>query len=497
MLETIREYAKEQLLARSEFAAAAREHHALFFVEYAKDVSQEAADLGASAANDPVALESDNLRMSWRHWVAQGDLDRLKQLKGVLWPLYDRRGWYHSTVEVVRDMLGVLVAMPDRSEHWQEELTLRTTLARALTLLRGYTGEAEDAYVEALALLEDHPDVPLLFPVLRSLASFYGFRGELAKSIEYGNQVLRLADSEGDPSMRVDGNIIIGSNTGFGGDLQQGLAHLDEAIRAFEGDGFRPRRFRLGLDVRVSCLTTSGFFLWLLGQPDRAVERADRAISLATELDHPYSLAYAFFHSGFLHLWRREPETVAARATGAIRVAEASEIPIWGALGTCLLGAATSALGRPVDGLRQITDGLEQYQDLRTPPVFWPFIRFLQSGAHVEAGSPGPGLTLIDEAIQLGGPNPIAPLFHIVRGDLSITGASPDLAKATACYEHAFAMAGQLDARMPQLRAAARLCRIATPDERPARLDALRTIHATFTEGLSTPDLVEAAKLLG
>jgi len=73
-----------------------------------------------------------------------------KQLKGVLWPLYDRRGWYHATVEVIRDMLGVLAAIPDRPDHWQEELTLRTTLARALTLLRGYTGEAEDAYVEAL-----------------------------------------------------------------------------------------------------------------------------------------------------------------------------------------------------------------------------------------------------------------------------------------------------------------------------------------------------------
>ena len=27
------------------------------------------------------------------------------------------------------------------------------------------------------------------------------------------------------------------------------------------GSGYRPRRFRLGLDVRVSTLTTSGFFL--------------------------------------------------------------------------------------------------------------------------------------------------------------------------------------------------------------------------------------------
>jgi hypothetical protein len=248
----------------------------------------------------------------------------------------------------------------------------------------------------------------------------------------------------------------------------------------------------------VSCLTTSGFFLWLVGQPDQAVERADRAVALATELDHPYSLAYGLFHSGFLHLWRREPELAADRAAAAMRIGEGSELPIWRALGTCLLGASTSALGRPTEGLGHIADGLDQYEDLRTPPIFWPFIRFIQGAAHVDAGQPGPGFPLIDEAIALGGPtNPTAPLFHIVRGDLSMLGLNPDVAEATGCYERAFAMAERLGARLPQLRAAVRLSRIASPAERPARLDALRTVHATITEGRTTPDLIEAAELLG
>jgi tetratricopeptide (TPR) repeat protein len=316
--------------------------------------------------------------------------------------------------------------------------------------------------------------------------------------MEYANQILRLADAENDPSIRVDGKFILGADEGFGGRLEDGLGHLDEAIRAFESAGYRPQRFRLGVDVRVSCLTTSGFFLWLLGFPDRAVERADRAIAIATELDHQYSLAYAMFHSGFLHLWRREPELVEARAKAAVRVAQTNDLPIWRALGTCLLGASTSALGRPTEGLRQIADGLDQYQDLRTPPIFWPFIRFIQAGAQVDAGLPGPGFPLIDEAIRMGGEsNPIAPLFHIVRGDLATIGPQPDVAEATAWYERAYAMAERLNARTPQLRASVRLCRVATDDERPARLDFVRGVFAGFTDGASTPDLVEAAELLG
>ena len=87
-------------------------------------------------------------------------------------------------------------------------------------------------------------------------------------------------------------------------------------------------------------------------------------------------------------------------------------------------------------------------------------------------------------------------MFHIVRGDLSLLGPTADLAAATASYERASAVAEQVGARMPQLRAAVRLCRIATEADRTDRLDALRAVHATFTEGFATPDLAEAAQLL-
>jgi len=226
-----------------------------------------------------------------------------------------------STIEFTDDVLGVLAALPDYPDRWQKELTLKTKRARAMMLLRGYTAEAEAAYDDALALVKEHGEVPQIFPVLRSLGSFHAFRGEFAKAIRHSNEILRLAGVEGDGSMIVDGYSMFGANTGFSGQLETGLGYLDQAIAAFEGGGYGPRRLRLGLDPRVSCLTTSGFFLWLLGYPDQAVGRADRAVALATELDHPYSLAYAFYHAGYLHFWRREPELVADRAASALRAA--------------------------------------------------------------------------------------------------------------------------------------------------------------------------------
>ena len=297
--------------------------------------------------------------------------------------------------------------------------------------------------------------------------------------------------------MRVTGYTYLGANTGFAGQLEAGLGYLDQAIATFESSDYMPRRLRLGLDPRVSCLTTSGFFLWFLGYPDRAAERAERAIALATDLDHPFSLAYACYHAGFLHLWRREPDVVAERAESSLRVAETSDLPLWRALATVLLGAATSAQGRPEEGIRRMAEGLDQYQGLRTPPVFWPLIRWMQAAAHVDVGTPGPGFPLIDEALQIAGSDTVlSPLFHIVRGDLSLLGPDADPAAATASYERAFDVAANLGARMTQLRAAARLVRLATEADRAPRVEALRAVHSTFTEGLGTRDLVEAAELL-
>lgn len=345
-------------------------------------------------------------------------------------------------------------------------------------------------------MFEGKREVPQLFPVLRSLASFHGFRGDFDKGIGYANEILRLADAQGDPNMRIDGLFVLGSYTGFIGQLETGLGYLDEAIEAFESGGYRPRRLRLGVDARVACLTASNFFLWLLGYPDRAVARADRAVAIAAEIDHPYSLAYALYHSGFLHLWRREPDLVNERAIATQRVAEANDLSIWWALSRCLLGAATSALGNPEEGLRQMAEGLDHYQGLRTPPVFWPLIRLMQAGACVDARTSNAGFRLIDEALGLTeADDPMLSLFDVVRGDLSLVAPDPDVAAATASYERAYAVAERFGARMPQLRAATRLCRVATDADRSKRLEALRAVLGTFTEGFATHDLREASVL--
>jgi predicted ATPase len=502
MLETIREYASERLGDRSEFSAAARRAHAVYFADFARRQWEHLTGHRRDAALAAMGADIENLRLAWDFWLAERDLDQLSKLVDSLWLVYEARGWYRATIELANELLNVLSSMPPTPERAMQEVTLRTSLARALMAIHGYTREVEDAYARALELFEGEEELPELFPVLRGLASFYNYRAEFDKGAEVGRKILHLADVQDDPSMQVDGHLVLGSSLALQRDLHGGLEHLDKAIASFESQGHRSRRFRLGNNPAVACLTTSAFTLWLLGYPDRALDRADRAITLATELKHPFTLAYALFHTGFLHLWRREPELVRDRAVGVMDVADEHDLQIWRALGTFLLGAAKTGLGRSEEGLADIRDGIALYEGLRTPPVFWPLLLFVRAGACARCGRPAEGLPLIEEAIEIAGQGSgltLLPEFYLLRGELLLLLPERDVSAAESWFRRAFDDARELDARMPQLRAAMGLCRAALVSgggmESARRV--LSAVYATFTEGFATADLIDARNLAG
>jgi predicted ATPase/class 3 adenylate cyclase len=500
MLETIREYAAERLDDLPDFRAAARRAHAVHFTDFAQRQWEHLTGDQRDTALAVMAAEIENLRLAWRYWVAERDLDQLNRLVDSLWLLYDTQGSYHATIELTTELLTVLSSTPSTPERAMQEATLRTSLARALMAINGYTREVEEAYTRALELFEGQRKFPQLFPVLRGLATFYNYRAEFDKGAEVGREILRLADAQNDPGMRADGHLVLGSSLALQHDLHGGLDHLDKAIASFESQRHRPRRFRLGNNPGVASFTTSALTLWMLGFPDRARERATRAVTLATELGHPFSLAYALFHTGFLHLWRREPELMRDRAVGVLDVADEHDLLIWRALGTCLLGAAKTGLGRSEEGLAEIRDGIALYEGLTTPPVFWPLILFVRAEACARSGRPAEGLGLIDEAIEIAGTGSgltLLPEFYSLKGDLLLLFPEASGPDADRWFQQAFDAARRLDARMMQLRAAIGLCRSQRErgDAQSAR-NLLNAVYSTFTEGFTAPDLIDAANLL-
>lgn len=499
MLQTMKEYAAERLAESSDREFRVRNAHATFFSELAVRVGGGLRGEGRVAALDELAEAIGNLRTAWRFWVDQGDLVQIFALIDTLWALHDAKGWYHSAIELANDALGVLATTEPTAELSTDELSLRTSLARALMAVQGYTVEVEEAFKRVLELSEASGGLAAQrFPVLRALATYYMNIADFEAATRVGVELLDLAERDDDPTIQVDAHYVFGAATAFAGDLATGLPHLDRAIELFDPKIHPAGRFRLGPSQGVVARMASGLLLWQCGDPERAVTRIDEALALARDLDHPFSLAYALYHHGLFQIYRSRFEEARERAVELAEVAGSHEYAVWSTLASVLEGAALTGLGEVAEGLDLTEAGVRLYMGLTTPPVFWPLILALRGQVFAAAGDLERGLQLVDEAIEKSGAQePISPEFRVLRGDILRMLPDPDPAEVEAAYEAAIRGAQGIGLGLVELQALTRIVDLRRSIGRtPDRSDELRDVFDSFDGGFGEHDLVMAAALL-
>jgi predicted ATPase/class 3 adenylate cyclase len=500
MLQTVRAYATEQLDADpAGLARTMRRAHAEHYTDRATTLRRALADTDREQVLAALGDELGNLRAAWTHWVDAGDVPRLNELLEPLWGYYDARGQYGAAVELGNDLLRVLAIQPETPERVRDEIALEMSLARSLITVRGYDAEVERSIRAALERSGAADDAPERFPVLRSLATLHMLRADYSSGAELGRELLTIAEQQQNPMLLSDAHLVVGLNTAFGTGLSEGLGHLDTSIDYFDAAKPGLVKFRVGPIPGVVANIVSGLILWMLGFPDRAVSRVGRALELALELGHPYSHAYALYHSALLDLWRHEPQHVAERADELMRVANANDYPIWRALALVLRGTARIGSGEADAGLAEVERGFLLYEGMSTPPVFWPALLMIRATACAMAGHLDKALGYLDDAdAELPDGDFQASDVAIIRSDVLLAHSPQDRARAVAELEGALAMAEQAGLRMNALMATTRLARLRRGTEAEAdALQALRAVLDSFTEGHTTPQVAEARAILG
>lgn len=497
MLLMIKEYAAERLSENPDREQRIRESHAKHFSEFALGLRDALRGPERGRALEQLDTEIGNLRTAWRYWVDRGNLEQLFNLIEGLWALHEAKGWYHAAIELATDTLDVLGNAEPSPGLAAEELTLRTSLARALMAVRGYNADVEEAFKRALALTTEADSTAQRFPVLRALASYYIGTSQPGQALEIGKQLLELGEEEQDSSILVEGNYVVGSALLFV-DVENCLTHLDRAIELHDPHVHASNRFRLGPNTGVVARVASGLQLWMCGGLDRSVTRLDEALDLARELDHPFSIAFALYHNGFLAISRGRFEECTGFARELASVADENDYMLWGILATVLEGVATTASGDVDEGLRMTETAVELYRGVATPPVFWPFILSLRAAVHAMAGKPERALELIDEAIGIVSTDDLAPPdFLIFRGEFLTMLPEPDIETADRTFVTAAEAAARFGFHLSELKARTRLVNLRrSAGLSPDGSEELATVYAAFTEGPEEHDVVEADLLL-
>ena len=493
MLLMIKEYAETLLAAQPEREQTIRRAHALHFSAFGQGLKERLGGDQRESALTELVSEIGNLRTAWRHWVEQDNLEQLFALLDILWVLHEAKGWYRAAIELATDALEVLGRAEPSEELAAEELTLRTSLARAVMAVRGYGPEVEQAFKRVLEMSEASGSAAQRFPVIRALATYYMNLTDFASAAEMGRQILELGEREGDRSVLAEGHYVFGVNTAFAGDFDTGLAHLERAIEIHDPRRQSSNRFRLGPSTGVVARVAKGLLLWQGGAIDQGIKSVSDGLAIAREMDHPFSIAYGIYHNGFLALGRNRFEESLSWAKELAAVAEEHDYPLWGTLAKVLEGVSLTALGQAEEGLALTEAAIDLYRGLSAPPIFWPLVLGLRAAVHALAGHLERALELVDEAlaadVQGSDPDHLA-----MKGDFLLMLADPG--NAERAYLSAIDSARARSQRLPELKARTRLVTLRRMTGGEDGMDELASLYSTFDEGFDEFDLVRAKELL-
>ncbi|MBN1139397.1 MAG: AAA family ATPase [Anaerolineae bacterium] len=445
--------------------------------------------------------------------------------------------------------LALLQRLPPSPERDRQELALQLGLGTAFTATQGWVvPQRAQVLARAHELAQRVGDTAQRLHALLALSVLSLARGEFHAARDWGQHLSDLAQQTQDPLYLSLAHFALGE--AFYGlvELARARGHLERCIARYDPARCCSLGILHGNDVGVVCLTWLTWILQTMGYPDQALQRSREALALAREIDHMPSLGFALaFACADLHVLRREGEAVQLWLKELLQLLARQDLPllkVWGGflqglgqveqalaaaaspqladpagdvlcprarqagpdVGANGPGGSTHALQRLVqEGMAQMRRCLAAWQASGTR-MGYPLLCLLMAGAYGMTGCPGQGLRLLDEMLadlERGGMRYYEAEMHRLKGDLLLmedaaaTGWQTVQEQAEACFFQAIEIARQREARLWELRATVSLCRLWQEGGRRQKArQMLSEIYGWFSEGLDTPDLQDARRLL-
>jgi len=396
--------------------------------------------------------------------------------------------------------IKLLQSLPETPEHTQQALTLHVALGASLLMTKGQAApEVEQTYAQAHALCQQVGETPQLVPVLFGLWRFSAMRPQLPMARDLGETLLRLAQRADDPALTVIARYALGWTWFFLGALPAARQHLEEGSARYTPDQRHTPVFRMGQDLGVACRVYAAWTLWLLGYPAQAQARLHDALTLAYELSHPYSLAWAQSIATLVSQCRRDVPAVYEQAEAAVALSTAHGFTQWTIQGTVLRGWALVMQGQGEEGMIQVSQGIAAWQATGSA-LGLPYLYTILAEASAHLGHPEDGRQALAEAHTLVEQHEErfweAEVSRL-RGVLLLRQTMAQQEEAETWLRRALDVACRQGAKSLELRAAMSLVRLWQHQGKRAEAYALLApIYGWFTEGFDTADLQEAKALL-
>jgi predicted ATPase len=395
--------------------------------------------------------------------------------------------------------LELLSTLPRRQEQLHLELNLQTLLATALVVTKGYAApHVQEAYARARDLSQQLGNPPGALPALYGLSVFRFARADLEQAVAEGQRVLELAEDAGATAYALGARLVIGSATLHLGQPEAARQHLEAVIAQYDDRQHRAVAYQLGHDPAVGALSYLSLALWVQGYPDQALAAKERALELATNLDHPYSQGYAASFAAMLLQKVGDWPACQKQAEAALQIGRQGRFPLWQALGELTRGYALVRQGELEAGIAQMEEGHELWHTSGAE-LAMPYQHAFLADAYLRAGRLAEARQAVDDSFRSEQDTWWLAEQLRLRAELLVReDRAGGRAEAEAVLRQALSVARRQGARSLELRAAMSLGRLLGDQRRVAEgNEILNRALDGLTEGFDTLDLQAARQHLG
>jgi class 3 adenylate cyclase/predicted ATPase/predicted Ser/Thr protein kinase len=397
--------------------------------------------------------------------------------------------------------LALIKGLAESPGRDARELELLGPLGTAYIAARGYAApEVGPLFQRARELCERVGQPPQLFAMMLGIWEWHTVRADLRLCVDLAREGMEFATRRNDPGMLMEALFMAGETRLYRGEFAAARDCFATAVTRYD-DRERTKHWAIhtGHNAGITQRSNLAVALWHLGYADQALQANEEMRQLAREIGHPFSLAYALHHTAWLCQYCRLGAEVQAAAEEEIAIATAQGFALWQATGTFFKGAGLLLQRERSEGLPLLFRGLAIFR-ASGAELTLPCQLCIVGEACLLTGRFQDARRALREGIVLAEKNDERcqeAELHRLLGEVALA-ESPELDPAAeGFFRQAIATARRQQSKAWELRATMSLARLWQRQGRPeAARGTLAPLYASFKEGLTTPDLVDARALL-
>jgi serine/threonine protein kinase/predicted ATPase len=397
--------------------------------------------------------------------------------------------------------LALLESLEETREHDEHKLKILMSLAPAYIAVRGYAApEVGPTLHHAHELCQRTGDELQQFGIMLGNWEWHLVRGDLRCSVGLAADGMTLAERLGDPGMMMEALFMQGATMFYRAQFAEARVCFERALAAYD-DRERTKFWAThsGHNAGVTHRCYLALTLWHLGYPDQALKLICETHELAHTIGHAFTLGHAVDFTAFLRHYCRLGAEVRSAAEEELALATDQGFQLWHALGTLHKGAGILLQGRREEALPLLLKGYSAFRatgaEVRVPS----YVAIL-GDAYTQSGRFEEAHKALDEGLAVAEKNDDRSHeaeLHRLRGELLLAESPDQFSTAEECFRRAIETAIRQWSSGWELRATLSLARLWQRLGRRADAHAaMAAVYNSYTEGFTTPDLVEAGALL-